>query len=192
MEASCWERLTEWETGSCSEGQSHAALECSPNLESNFLLTGGAVFPPCCLTWDQTTVEVMKIKVTSFKGTMSVCTVALSASDPAADHHLLMHLLETPGHSWASLSQSLVGSLHLSPGSWCTQVLFVPSKSLFPQSCVSSSGSMVGLMATSSKRAYAILRSAAPRVPAPVAGCFWPTPPQEMLKHSKACLAHSL
>ena len=50
MEASCWERLTEWETGSCSEGQSHAALECSPNLESNFLLTGGAVFPPCCLT----------------------------------------------------------------------------------------------------------------------------------------------
>ena len=47
---------------------------------------------------------------------------------------------------------------------------FVPSKSLFPQSCVSSSVSMVGLMATSSKRAYAIPRSAAPRAPAPVAG----------------------
>ena len=30
-------------------------------------------------------------------------------------------LLETPGHSWASLGQSLVGSLVLSPGSWCTQ-----------------------------------------------------------------------
>ena len=30
-------------------------------------------------------------------------------------------LLETPGHSWASLGQSLVGSLLLSPGSWCTQ-----------------------------------------------------------------------
>ena len=43
------------------------------------------------------------------------------------------------------------------------KVLFVPYKSLFPQSCVSSGGSMVGLMATSSKRAYAILRSAAPR-----------------------------
>ena len=39
--------------------------------------------------------------------------------------------------------------------------LFVPSKSLFPQSCVSSSGSMVGLMVTSSKRAYAIPRTAA-------------------------------
>ena len=30
--------------------------------------------------------------------------------------------LETPGHSWASLDQSLVGSLILSPGSWCTQI----------------------------------------------------------------------
>ena len=28
---------------------------------------GGAVFPPCCLTWGQTMVEVMKIIVTSFK-----------------------------------------------------------------------------------------------------------------------------
>ena len=35
------------------------------------------------------------------------------------------------------------------------KVLFVPFKSLFPQSCVSSGGSMVGLMVTSSKRAYA-------------------------------------
>ena len=26
---------------------------------------------------------------------------------------------ETPGHSWASLGHSLVGSLLLSPGSWC-------------------------------------------------------------------------
>ena len=42
-------------------------------------------------------------------------------------------------------------------------VVVVPSKSLFPQSCESSGGSMVGLMATSSKRAYAIPRSAAPK-----------------------------
>ena len=34
-----------------------------------------------------------------------------------------------PRHSQASLGQSLVGSLLLSPGSWCTQG-FVPSKSL--------------------------------------------------------------
>ena len=53
--------------------------------------------------------------------------------------------LDTPGHSWTSLSQSLEGSLLLSPGPWCAQVLFVPSKSLFPQSCVSSGSSSVGL-----------------------------------------------
>ena len=74
---------------------------------------------------------------------------------------------ETPGHSWASLSQSPLGSLLLSPGSWYTQGFFVPSKSLFCQSCVYSGGSMVGLMETSSKRAYAIPRSAAPRAPCP-------------------------
>ena len=50
-----------------------------------------------------------------------------------------------------------------------SKVLFVPSKSLFPQSCVSFGSSMVGLMVTSSKAAYAIPRSAAPRAPAPEA-----------------------
>ena len=49
-----------------------------------------------------------------------------------------MPLPETPGHSQASLAQSLVESLLLSPGSWCTQDFFVPSKSLFLQSCGSS------------------------------------------------------
>ena len=70
------------------------------------------------------------------------------------------------GDCWTLMGksgQSFVGSLLFSPGSWCTQILFVPSKSLFPQSCESSGGSMVGLMATSSKRAYAIPRSAAPK-----------------------------
>ena len=77
---------------------------------------------------------------------------------------------ETPRHSQAGLGQSLVGSLLLSPRSCYTQVLLVCSKSLSPQSCVSSGGSMVGLMATSSTRAYVIPRSAAPRDPDPDAG----------------------
>ena len=34
---------------------------CSLNLLSNFLLMGGAVFPPYCLTWDQTMEAIMKI-----------------------------------------------------------------------------------------------------------------------------------
>ena len=85
-----------------------------------------------------------------------------------------------------------MGSLLLSPGSWSAQVLFLPSKSLSPHSCVNSGGSVVGLMAVSSKRAYATPRSAAPRAPAPVVGHCWHIPPQDSLKHSKAGLAQSL
>ena len=76
---------------------------------------------------------------------------------------------ETPGHSQGSLGQSLVGSLLFFPGSWCAQVsVFVLQESV-SQSCVSSGSSMMGLMATSSKRGYAIPRSAALRAPAPIA-----------------------
>ena len=46
------------------------------------------------------------------------------------------------------------------------KLLFAPSKSLFPQSCVSTGGSMAGLMVTSSNRAYAVPISDAPRAPA--------------------------
>ena len=48
-------------------------------------------------------------------------TDALSAPDPAAGHHGPTSLLETLGQSRAILGQSLLGSLLLSPGSWCTQ-----------------------------------------------------------------------
>ena len=91
----------------------------------------------------------------------------LSAPNPATGHLRSMPLPETPGHLQASLGQSLVGhgSSLLGPGAH--KVLFVPCKRLFPQSCVSSGSSMVGLIATSSKRAYAIPRSTAPRAPAP-------------------------
>ena len=44
-----------------------------------------------------------------------------SAPDPAAGHCQPTPLPETPGHSQASLGQSLVGSLLLSHGSWRTQ-----------------------------------------------------------------------
>ena len=50
-----------------------------------------------------------------------LCTVVFSALDPAAGHCWPMPLPETPGHSQASLAQSLVGKLFLSPGSWYTQ-----------------------------------------------------------------------
>ena len=73
------------------------------------------------------------------------------------------------GNSWASLGQSLVGLLLLSPGSWCTQGSVCALQQSTSQSFVSSCSSMVGLMVTSSKKAYAIPKSAAPRAPAPAA-----------------------
>ena len=48
-------------------------------------------------------------------------TVVFSAPDPVAGHCWHAPLLEPPGHSQGSLAQSLVGSLLLSPRSWCTQ-----------------------------------------------------------------------
>ena len=81
---------------------------------------GGSVFPPCCLTWDQIMVEVMKIMVTSFKRSRAH-TAAFSAPDPAASHRQPTSLVGTLGYSQASLGQSLVGSLLLSPGSWWAQ-----------------------------------------------------------------------
>ena len=62
----------------------------------------------------------MKIMATSFKRSQA-CTVALSAPNPAADHCLPTPHPETPRNSQASLSQSPVGFLFLSPRSWCAQ-----------------------------------------------------------------------
>ena len=80
---------------------------------------GGAVFPPCCLTWDQTMVEVRKKMATSFKRSQAH-TATLSAPDPATGHRPTPPP-ETSGHSQANMDQSLVGSLLLSPRSWWAQ-----------------------------------------------------------------------
>ena len=93
-------------------------------------------------------MEVMKIMVTSFKRSHAF-TATLSAPNPAAGHHQPMPPPETRGHSWASLGQSLVGSLLLSPGSWCAQGSVCALQESISQSCVSSGSSVVGLKATS-------------------------------------------
>ena len=64
-------------------------------------------------------VEVMKIMVTSFKRCQAPIA-AISAPDSVAGHCRPTPPPETPGHSQA-VSQSLVGSLLLSPRSWCAQ-----------------------------------------------------------------------
>ena len=110
-------------------------------------------------------VEVMKIMVTFFKRSHA-CSAIVHALNPAAGHHQPTPPPETPGHPQASPGQSPVGSLLLSPGSWCTRFCCAFQESI-SQSCVSSGSSIVGLMMTSSKRAYTIPRSAAPRAPDP-------------------------
>ena len=113
-------------------------------------------------------VELMKIMDTSFKRSHAH-SATLNAPNPAkatANPRLYRRLLDTHGQVWVSL---LWGHCSFLLGPGAHKVLFMPSKSLFPQSCVSFSGSMVGLMATSFKRAYAIPRSTAPRTPAPAA-----------------------
>ena len=113
-------------------------------------------------------VELMKIMVPPSKGPMYTLlhSVVRTLQQATSDPHLRWRLLDTHGQVWVSL---LWGHCSFLLGPGVHKVLFVPSKSLFLQSYVSSCGSMVGLMATPSKRAYAILKSAAPRTPTPAA-----------------------
>ena len=106
----------------------------------------------------------MKIMVTSFKRPPA-CSATFNAPNPAASHYWPTPPLETLGHSRASLGQSLVGSLLLFPGSWYARGSVCALQESVSKAFVSPGSSMVGLMATSSKRAYAIPWSAAPRAP---------------------------
>ena len=81
-----------------------------------------------------------------------------------------------------------MGSLLFSPGSWCTRFCCALQESISPL-CVGSGSSMVGLIATSSKRVYAIPKSAEPRPSVPVADHHHPVPPPEMLKHSSVLVS---
>ena len=153
-----------------------------------FFVDGRGCLPSLLFDLRPTMVEVMKIMVTSFKRSHAN-SAALSATSPAAGHCWPTPPPETPGHSQASLGQSLVGSLLLSPGSWYTQCsVCALQESVSPVLC-KFGGSMVGLMVSSSKRAYAIPRSTAPRAPAPVAGYCWSILSQETLKHSSGSVS---
>ena len=82
---------------------------------------GGAVFPPCCLTWGQTLVDIMKITGNLLqKAPSSHCCTQCPwpCSGPPLTHTSAGDSSTLSGKS-GSVS---VGSLPLSPGSWCTQV----------------------------------------------------------------------
>ena len=95
-----------------------------------FSVDGWGRVPSLLFTWGQTTVEVMKIIGTSSKGSIHAllhsvpqhCRRTLPTQASARDY----------GHSWASLGQSLVGSLLRSPGSlFC----LCPPRVYFPVLC---------------------------------------------------------
>ena len=92
--------------------------------------------PSLLFSWGQTMLEVMKIMVTSLKRSHA-CTATVHALNPAVGHHQPMP--ETPGHQQARLGQSLVGSMLLSSGSWCTRFCCALQESI-SQSCASSGG----------------------------------------------------
>ena len=95
--------------------------------------------------------------------------MSVTLQQATANPRLHQTLLETHGQFLVNL---LWGQCSFLLGHGAHRVLFVPSKSLFPQPCVSSGGSMVGSVVTSSKRAFAI------------SSHWWPVPPLETLKHS--------
>ena len=63
---------------------------------------GRIVFSPCCLTWGQTMVEVMKIMVTSFLHAL-LDSVPRSLQQATANPCLHWRLLDTHGQVWVSL-----------------------------------------------------------------------------------------
>ena len=107
-------------------------------------------------------VEVMKVMRLPSKGPLHTLlhSVLPTLQQATADPRLCQRLLDTYGQVWVSLLWGH-SSFLLGPGAH--KFLFVPSKSLFPQSRVSPCGSIVGLIVTSSKRVYAIPSSIAPR-----------------------------
>ena len=115
-----------------------------------------------------------------------VPSVSPTLHQATADPQCHWRLLDTPGQVWVSL---LWGHCSFLLGPGAHKVLFVPSKSLFPQSCVSSCGSMVGLMETSFKKASAIPRSAAPRAPDPAQST---ADPHLLRRHPNTVLSQSL
>ena len=110
MVASWWERLTEGETGS--------------------VLMGGAMFSKSLIQFSVDGLGSCYLPGPNYGGCNEdngdllqklscMQTATLSVPSPLAGHRLPMPPLDTPRHLRASLGQSLVGSLLLSPGSWC-------------------------------------------------------------------------
>ena len=113
-------------------------------------------------------VEVMKIMAPPSEGPVHALlhSVPPTLQQATANPRLRQRLLDTHRHIWGRLLWGCCSfPLVLVHTRFCCAL-----QECVSQSCVSSGSSMVGLMVTSSKRAYAIPRSAASRAPASAAG----------------------
>ena len=119
--------------------------------------------PSLLFTWCQTMVEVMKMDLQKVLCRHCYTQCPRPCSSPPLN-------LSSTRDSWTHIGKS--GSVSCgvtAPFSWVlvhTRFCLCLPRVCF-QSCVSSGSSVVELMVTSSKRAYAIPRSAAPRAPTP-------------------------
>ena len=152
---------------------------CSVNLSSSFLLMGGTVsLPAIYLGWNYGEGNEDNGNLLQKILCYTQCPQPCSRLPPTH---------ASAGDSWTLLGESGSVSCGVStPFFWVlvrTSSVCAHHESI-SQSCVSSSSSVVGLMETSSKKAYAIPRFAAPKALDPAAVHCWPVPPQEMLKHN--------
>ena len=110
-----------------------------------FSVDGWGCVPSLLFTCGQTMVEIIKIMVTSLfqKIPCMHCYTQCPqpCSRPLPTHASVGDSCTFPGQVWVSLLWGHCSFL-LGPGRH--KVLFASSKSLFPQFCVSSGGSMVG------------------------------------------------
>ena len=129
----------------------------------------------------------IKIIATSFKR-FHACAATLNALNPPGCHHRPTPLPVTLGHSQLNLGGSLVASLLLSSGSWCTQGPVCASKNLFPV-LFKFWPFYGGVNDNLLQESYSIPESAAPRVSAPRVVSCWTYLHR---RHSNTVLCQSL
>ena len=137
--AQSWTRL-KW-LSSKAASYSGAAMLSKSLIQ--FSVDGWVCVPCLSLAWGQTMVGVMAVMVNSFKRACAstprlpglLYSVPLTPRQATVSPYLCWRLLDTHRQVWLSLFWGHC-SFFLSPGAH--KVLFVPSQSLFPQSCGSS------------------------------------------------------
>ena len=117
MEASWWKRLTEGEPGSCSDGRGHA----QKIFNLSFCWWVGLCSPrPSAIYLGPNYGESNKDNGDLLQNVP--CTHCYTQCPQTCIRPLPTHASAGDfWHSWASLGQSLAGSLLLSSGSWCAQ-----------------------------------------------------------------------